>query len=326
MTFAFQILISSAIFCVLILVVLGIQKKGFLKHKAVTILLLTVTSLFFCASLFFCYSEFTAYEARKKQYAQDDKNALDVMDNIVSNQGELDAYKYFKSYRSSLNGYEFFLIDMIRNSHQEQVSYIYNLHDKIVEQFESEEYNQEYWDKVFSIVFQQEDSTKTYLKSNYEVTSIIPPDDVYTELNGDYGDLNHAENFSYFERLCNLIYIEGEIKNSENRSAARIETLWQYNKAFIYTFFSKSKYDQLCKQLVNDLITVHDRIVAQPDYKAFYEAYDVSDGVFLDFPSKKFTSSFQFSWPFSFWDRRFSEHNSEQVYNILKELQNHYNN
>ena len=53
MTFEFQILITSAIFCVLILVVLGIQKKGFLKHKAVTILLLIVTSLFFCASLFF---------------------------------------------------------------------------------------------------------------------------------------------------------------------------------------------------------------------------------------------------------------------------------
>ena len=325
MTFAFQILISSAIFCVLVLVVLGIQKKGFLKHKAVTILLVIVTSLFFCASLFFCYSEFTAYEVRKQQYAQGEKGALDIKGNSSSKKEELDAYQYFKTYQNSLKGYEFFLINMGRNGHQ-HVSYIYDLRDKIIEQFESEEYSQEYWNKVFSIAFQQEDSTKTYLKSNYEVTSIIPPDDIYTELDGDFGDLNDAENFSYFERLCNLIYIEDEIKNPENRSAARIETLWQYNKAFIYTFFSKSKYDQLCKQLVNDLITVHDRIVAQPNYKAFYEAYDVSDDVFLDFPSKKFTSSFQFSWPFSFWDRRFSENNSEQVYNILKELQDHYSN
>ena len=85
----------------------------------------------------------------KKQYAQDDKNALDIKGNVSSKKEELDAYKYFKTYRNSLKGYEFFLIDMIRNSHQEQVSYIYNLRDKIVEQFESEEYNQEYWNKVF---------------------------------------------------------------------------------------------------------------------------------------------------------------------------------
>ena len=326
MTFALQILIASIIFCVMILLVLGIQKKGYLKHKAFGVLMLMASVLFLCGALFYGYIEFTTYKKRAQRYTKQDNNIVEELADASVNEAELQAFKYFHNYRNALNGYEYFLINMSQNSDQEQASYLYTLQNKIVEQFKSEEYSQDYWNKVFAIVFQQKDSSALYLKSNYEVLYIIPADHEYRELENDYGDLNDAKNYSYFETLCNLLYIEGKIKDFNSRSAERMETLWQYNKAFIYTFFSKTKYDQLCKQVVDDLITVHDRIIAQPNYKTFYEQYDVSDKEFLDFPSKEFTSTYKFSWPFSFWDRRFNENNSEQVYSILKEIQEHYSN
>ncbi len=326
MTFSLQLLMASGIFCMLILLVLGIQKKGYLNYKIVRFFMLVAASLFLCATLWYAYTEFTSYNARVQRYNQEDKLTVQKETTATYSTQEVDTYAYFQTYRNTLSGYAYFLIDMSRNSDQEQSSYIYTLYHKIVEQFSSEAYTQNYWNKVFAVVFQQDDSTKTYKKSNYELMYVIPPDGVYRDLNEDYGDLNDPKNLNYFERICKLMYIEGELKNHEYRTPEHIASLWQNNKAFFYTFFSKTNYDQLCKQVVDDLITVYDRIVAQPNYKTFYEQYDVTDDVFLDFPSKKFTSSYKFSWPFSFWDRRFSEQNSEQVYRILKEMQDHYKN
>ena len=56
------------------------------------------------------------------------------------------------------------------------------------------------------------------------------------------------------------------------------------------------------------------------------------DSTFLDFPSREFTGEFtnefgddyKFSWPVGFWDRRFEENNDAVVYEILKEIQEHY--
>ncbi len=317
MTFTLQILIASAIFCVLVLIVLGIQKIGYLKHKAVSILLLVASTCFLMISLLYVYGEFSAYKKRVQRYAKEENNIVETSDDVATTKTELVVFEYFQKYRNILNGYEYFLMDMSFDT--QHSSYQNSIKNKIIEQFENQEYSQNYWDKVFGIVFKQENNAETYSKSNYDAMFIIPKDN----LEGDYGDLSNTENYNHFEALCNRMYIAHKIKDFD-RSAMNIETLWKHNKAFIYTFFSKTKYDQLCKQVVDDLLIVHDSIVAQPQYKTFYEQYDVSDEEFLSFPSKKFTSKYNYSWPFSFWDRRFTESNDEQVYTILTEIQEHY--
>lgn len=322
MTLAQQILIASVIFCLLILIVLGIQKKGYLKHKVFGVLVVLASFCFLLCGLFYGYTEFNSFKKRAQQYTKDDHNIVDKFDVVENKEAELDVLEFFHSYQSTLNGYERFLLDISLNT--DAYSYQSSIREKLIQQFESEEYTQNYWNKVFHTVFKKEKDTETYSKVNYEAMYIIPSDDIITEDNQDYGDLSNPQNFNYFEAESNRIYLERKVKNFD-RSTENIETLWKHNKAFIYTFFSKNKYDKLCKQSVNDLITVYDTIVAKPQYTAFYAQYDVSDEEFLSFPSKEFTSKYEYSWPFSFWDRRFTESNSEQVYSILKEIQQHYN-
>lgn len=82
----------------------------------------------------------------------------------------------------------------------------------------------------------------------------------------------------------------------------------------------------MCKQVVDDLITIKTKVNEQPDYKEFCTKYSISNPEFKTFPSSAFVKSYKYSWPFSFWDRRFEEKNDEVIFEILKEIQNHYRN
>ena len=317
MTFSLQILMVSTIFCVLVLVLLTILKK-----KAVTITLLVLTGFFFAAVSLYCYTEYFAYQKREKSYAEQPNNLSGEQTINKELDRDYDIYLHFQEYRNALNGYEMFLMD-IGQRYSDVVSYQNTLRDEIMNIMANNEYGKTYWNTIFDIVFHYDKNTNSHKTTGYSAMYSIPIEYKYLDLEENFGDLDNPDNYSFFEKVSQKAYLEKKIK-SFDRSPENIDNLWVLNKSYIYTYFSKNRYDKLCKNVVDDLIVVHDALVAMPNYKEFYEKYDVSDDEFLNFPSWEYTSSFKYTWPFSFWDRRFSENNASQVYAILKEVQDHY--
>ncbi|KAB5492131.1 MULTISPECIES: hypothetical protein [Flagellimonas] len=283
--------------------------------------LLVMAGLFLTATSFYAYIEYSAYQKRKERYTVQAMSVLEIPHENDPTENALDAFKHFQEYRNVLNGYAAFLLDLGMNVGS--VSYKNTLRDEIMASLESQEYGETYWNTVLKIPFEYDRNTKEFRRSDYGALYVVPAVYEQPDLEVDYGDLNDARNYAFFERMSQLLYIGQRIK-SFDRSAENIGNLWDHNKSHIYTFFSKKKYDKLCKQVVDDLVEVYDTITATLNYEEFYRMYDVSDDVFLDFPSLEYTSSFAYSWPFSFWDRRFAEDNAAEVYGILEEIQNHY--
>ena len=318
MTFASIIFTASAIFCLLILVLLTLSKRKF-----VTVSLLVMAGLFLAAASFYAFSEYSAYTKRKERYSSQANEVFEQLDEErLLSEKEFGAFKQLQEYRNALYGYEAFLLDLGMND-TDYVSYQNTIRDKIMAGLESQEYGETYWNTILNIAFDYDKINKEFRRPNYGSLYVVPAVYEYQDLEANYGDLNNAENYAFFERMSQLQYMGLKIK-SFDRSVENIGNLWHHNKSYIYTFFSKKKYDQLCKGVVNDLIEVHDTLIATPNYAKFYEEYDVSDDGFLDFPSLEYTRSFEYSWPFSFWDRRFSENNAAEVYTVLKEIQDHY--
>ncbi|WP_159076431.1 hypothetical protein [Flagellimonas amoyensis] len=305
------------LFCAMIVVLLARSKR-----KSILVVSLMLSGIFAVGASFYAYIEYAAFQKKVDRYGLHQLGAVEIVDEDLSTENEYAGFKYFQDYRNSLSGYEVFLLEMGLDD-KDHFSYQNILRDEIMRNMENEAYSQTYWNTIFTIAFGYNEDTKSYRRPNYEALYVVPSVNKDLDQETDYGDLNDAANYSFFERSSQLLYIRQKAKTMD-RSAQNIAHFWKSNKSYVYTFFSKNKYDELCKQVVDDLIEIYDTITSTFNYEAFYRMYDVSDDVFLDFPSPAYTSSFEYSWPFSFWDRRFAEDNAAEVYGILKEIQQHY--
>lgn len=319
MSISLQLLIGSAVFGIAILLLLGKARQ-----KIMILGLLYSSILFFIGASYFLILEFSSYQKRNNQNGAREIDYETQLPEWMKRESEMKSLSSLRSYRDVWKGYEVYFLDMGRNGDM-QVSYQQTLKDEIFSQMEKGEYGEQFWTKVFNLIFDYQENLKIYLNQEYETVFRIPVGDIHQDEEHDFGDLNIPENYTYFERVSQLEYLGQKLKFLD-RSPEQILILWKQNKAYFYTFFPKNKYDRLCKKLVDDLISVHDAIVSTPFHQEFYSMYDVSDGDFLDFPSRSFTEKFTYSWPFSFWDRRFAENNAQEVFSILKEIQNHYRN
>ncbi len=304
------------------------------KQKIASIILCFLSVIFLLGTGFYFYTEFTSYQKRlpKAPLSQDvnttddvntNKEEIPIATTIIEDNKGLKSLLFFMSYRNDLNGYEHFLYNLLEGDLEVGVSYLHTLQYEVQEALRKKEYSEAYWNTVLPVAFKYNAETQEYGRLNYDLMYLIPsPNDNVIE--NDYGDLSKAENYNYFEKEMQEVYIYDKIKTFD-RSSANLRAFWMSNKAFVYTFLTSKKYNILCKKVVDDLITVHDTIVATPNYRYFYKRHNISDTIFLSYPSKQFTHSYSYSWPFSFWDRRFAEQNDAVVYDILKEIQNHYN-
>lgn len=319
MTFSLQILIALVIYAVTAIIILAVSKQ-----KVLTGLIHILSVFFLIGGAFLFFTEYSSFHKREvRNGAIELINWDDLQENqIIKN--ELVALRHFQEYRNALKGYEFFLLDIVHKGN-DPGSYQNTLRDQIISQLENQEYGASYWNKVFDIAFEFEASTEEFEQANYEAVFSIPFGFQSQEEAEDFGDLEIEENYSSFERASQLIYIAQKAQ-SIDRTSDRVSFFWDQNKVYFYTFFSNARYEQLCEELIDDLILVYEEIVKTPSHKEFYKKYDISDEEFLDFPSKKFTKKFKYSWPFSFWDRRFAEENETEVFRILKEIQTHYKN
>ncbi|MBN3581933.1 hypothetical protein JYB64_06000 [Algoriphagus aestuarii] len=315
MSLSLQLLLVASLFTVLVIVVMSFSDQKILVR---TFQFLSL--LFLAGSVFLLFTEYTAFHKREVR-----NGAIEIIDwqnlpeyEIIKN--ELTAFRHFQEYRNALNGYEFFLLDVAQQGNDPK-SYPNTLRDEIIAQLQNKEYEPAYWKKVFAIAFDFVPKLEEFERANYSAVFSIPFGFLYQE--EDFPDLTDTENYSNFERESQLIYIALKAQ-SFDRSSEKVSYFWDQNKVYFYTFFSNARYEKLCKELIDDLILVYEEIVNTPLHQEFYAKYDVSDEEFLNFPSKKFTRKFEYSWPFSFWDRRFREQNDKELIQILKEIQNHY--
>ncbi|MCF6297459.1 MAG: hypothetical protein L3J08_05685 [Flavobacteriaceae bacterium] len=122
-------------------------------------------------------------------------------------------------------------------------------------------------------------------------------------------------------RLGKIHYYQQYISNI-SRDVVTLQKLWRNNNKFFYTFFSKNRYNNLAKPLVDDLLNTFNVVTQTNAYKQHFKEYNIDDIEFYALPN-----TLQFkeqNWAYSFWDRRFTEGNMEYVHSILLEIKNHY--
>ncbi len=335
MTFALQILILSSIFCVLIITLLLIQKRGYLKHKIFTFLILFSSILFLIASSAFFYYEYSGFQSLKNRH----KKPSNINQKLVEykfNNLEIDVLEEFSKAKNILVGYENFLEESARNYNPDDFSYDNLLKEEMISKFQKKEYSLEYWQEVDTIlnsIYKGENPYGIERSEPYYPIVIVP------SVSGFYNAFQSQEDREFsksedIEYKSKIIYLQRKIK-SFDRSSKSIVELWKKNKMFIYTIMSKSTYNSISK-MFNDLISIYDRIIQEPNYIEFYKKhniyadtdtdykYEYDNEVFLSFPTKEFVESYTNYWGFGFWDRRIEEENEKVVYEILKEIQTHY--
>lgn len=288
-----------------------------LKKVGLYIVLFCSLGLFLAAS-FILYNEYNGYKERVKRYAKESPKE-EVQTNLFGlTDKEFDALESFRRQRNILSGYENFLLESALHFNPSNFSYANILKEKFITQLDNIKYTQPYWDAILTNFYTDIYSANNPLLDGYDAIMKIPA--TFEENN-----LEGVEDIEVIEKISTEEYWKMKVFYMD-RSAQNIENIWQQNKAFFYTFLSKSKYDRQCKKVIADLIEIHTEITQMPDYKEFYSTYNVSDSIFHTFPSAEYVESFEYSWPFSFWDRRFQEENDEVVFKILEEIQNHYEN
>ena len=286
-----------------------------MKKKGIIVILILSIGLFLSTS-FVLFNEYTAYNKRVERYVNDspkiNSNSVDLTDDDII------SLENFREQRNILLGYEAFLNESAINYDPSSFSYANLLKEKFITQLENSKYSQTYWNTLFDSFFNDFSSGKKTPLDSYSAIFRIPIEYVNENLE-DEDDIQVIENISNKEYWQNEIY-------DLYRSSENIETIWNDNKVFFYTIITKSKYDRLFKKVISDLIEVNSKISQEPNYKEFYKKYNVSDSIFHTFPSAQYVKKYKYSWPFSFWDRRFAEKNDEVILKILKEIKNNYEN
>jgi len=273
---------------------------------------------FFSGASFVLYHEYISYNERVKRYTKDVRENIENDDSYALSNTDIDVLENYREQRNILLGNVNFLKESAINYHPENFSYAHILSENISIQLEDTKFTQPYWNTLLTSFYTDISSEKDIPIKGYDAIMRIPETYINTDLEG-------IEDTQIIKKITTENYWKNQIIELD-RSSQNLEKKWLQNKPFFYTFMTKSKYDKLCKNVIDDLIDIHDSITKTPNHKEFYKTYNVQDSIFHTFPSAKFVSSYKYSWPFSFWDRRFSEKNDEIVYKIIKEVKNHYEN
>lgn len=273
---------------------------------------------FFLASSFVLYHEYISYNKRVKRYVK--TVPVNIENTGVANftNSEVNVLESFREQRNILLGHETFLKESAINYNPSNYSYTTILKENFGIQLDNIKFTQPYWDAIITSFYTDISSGNDISLNAYDAIMRIPTTYENTNVDG-------IENNQIIEKIATEEYWKSKVLEID-RSSQNIESIWKQNKSFFYTFMSKSKYDKLCKSVITDLVEIHKNITQEPNHKEFYKTYNVKDSIFHTFPTTKYVNSFKYSWPFSFWDRRFKENNDEIVYEILNEIKNHYEN
>ncbi|WP_422090038.1 hypothetical protein [Tenacibaculum ovolyticum] len=316
-----QLLIAcSFLSTVTLFTVYYFQKKGFLNYKSIHVLLFIFSFLFLLGSSFLLYVSYKSYTKKSSEITTTALNKVTIARNFSLTKEEAKIYIDLKNHRNTLTGYINYLRETSDNYDSREYTYANVIKTEIIESLSNKEGTQSYWSEILNNIYSYDTINKDIRRKNYSLTYYLGNDEDYIP-----EDLEDLTNLEIIREKSIYEYWNKEIINF-NRDPEYIERFWKQNKLYIYTFLTKSKYNNYCKKLVDDLITIKNKINEQSNYKEFYEKYNISDPIFYNFPNANFVNSFEHFWAFGFWDRRYEEKNDNIVYNILKEIQLNYQN
>lgn len=295
------------------------QNKGYLNYGVINLFVLLFSIAFLTGASFLLFASYNTYTKRLKTLKTSGSLENVILSNSGFNTEDAQIYIDLKESRNRLLGYETFLKETAQNYAPSDYSYANVIKNELINQLSNKAGTQTYWDEILNSVYVFDTINNTYKRGGYEIMYVFG-NDVYPN-----EDLKNTTDMDFIRQKSVLEYWQAQLLDAD-RTPENIASFWRDNKAFFYTFFSKSQYDRLCKLVVDDLITIKGKINEQPNYQEFYENYNISDPIFLTFPDKAFVKSYKYSWPFSFWDRRYEEGNDSVIYKILVEIQKHYQN
>lgn len=315
-----KMLVSASLLSVLgLITVYYFQKKGYLNFGIINVLVLLFSITFLAGASFLLFASYNTYTKRLKTLETYGSLEDNIFETPTFNPEEAQIYLDLKQSRNRMLGYETFLIETAQNYDPGDYEYANVLKSEIIEQLSNKAGTQTYWDDILNSVYVFDTINNTYKRGGYEIMYVFGNDEYLNE------DLANSTNMEFIRQTGVAEYWQTKLLNVE-RTPASLTAFWRSNKGFFYTYFSKSQYDRLCKQVIDDLITIKEKINEQPNYKEFYENHNISDPIFLTFPDSTFVKSYPYSWPFSFWDRRYEEGNDAVIHEILEEIQKHYQN
>ena len=288
-----------------------------IKKIGLYIILFCSIALFLIAA-FILYNEYDGYQERVKRYAKETPVDTKKTNASYFTAAEVNTLESYRTQRNNLLGYENFLMESATYYDPSNFSYANLLKEKLITQLDNMKFTQPYWDKILTNFYTDIYASNNTALLGYDAIMKIPNSYVNDDIEG-------IEDIEVIEKISTQEYWKRQVFEMD-RSAQNIQNIWRQNKAYFYTFLSKSKYDKQCKNVITDLIAIHEAITQTPHYKEFYQTYDVKDSIFHTFPFPEYVQTFEYSWSFSFWDRRFTEENDEIVFEILEEIKNHYEN
>ncbi len=315
-----KILFAASFLSVLgLITVYYFQKMGYLNNGVINLLTLLFAIGFLVGAFFLFISSYNTYNKRLETLESQGTVENVIFDSATFNAEESQVYLDLKKSRNRLLGYENFLKETAQNYDTSEYSYANVLKAELIQQLSNKAATQTYWDDILNSVYAFDTISNSYRRGGYEIMYVFG-NDVYPN-----EDLANSTDMEFIRQTGVAEYWQTQLLEAD-RTPESLITFWRNNKAFLYTYFSKSLYDRVCKEVVNDLITIKRKINEQPNYEEFYKNYDISDPEFLTFPDSDFVKLYSYSWPFSFWDRRFQEGNDAVIFEILNEIQKHYQN
>lgn len=132
----------------------------------------------------------------------------------------------------------------------------------------------------------------------------------YVNFSWDFSFLNRLfkEDASLSEKLTRAFL-------NKYRNPGQLRRAFEKFKAEIFHRIPKSLYEKVFEELLSDMLQAHQEIESQPNREAYFEdLYRKAD-------SQHLHSNY---WAYTFWKRREIEKNEKEVYAILNEIRDHY--
>jgi len=196
--------------------------------------------------------------------------------------------------------------------------------------FETKYHGETYIENICDNIFHY--SNFNYDEQNYDDIENINKSISY--------DFFKGGNYDVIKDLAESNMLYEYIKNA-SRSSSQIMEIWTNVKTLVFDKIKKEdlfgESDTETLTTLTNLIKSYQLITNLPNHTDLFEKYDFEDDELKEKLSSLYnTTTFEdidvgyiqddFYWYFGFWDRRYKEGNSEVVHNILKEIQQHYNN
>ncbi len=152
MTLVNNTFIAYSIFCAVVVALLTIQKKGYLRYKIFTILTLLASILFFMFIGLVCHHHYYNYTSLIYDYDTMKKRYKKELKPPKFNEEEIRILESFHNKKTHLTSSITFLLESAQNYNLDDYSYEHLHKEDIIAEFPAKEYSLDYWQDISTIL------------------------------------------------------------------------------------------------------------------------------------------------------------------------------